>query len=81
MLVEVTDHSGGDVIDPPVTVHDCRDYEDDRMLDLAVEIVELDKTGVSVKAIITLRRTPRPKVGMDGFYCGFVHYFVADPSM
>jgi predicted nucleic acid-binding protein len=38
VLAEVTDHSGGGIIDPPATVHDCRDHEDNRILDLAVEV-------------------------------------------
>lgn len=38
ILAEVTDHSGGGIIAPPVTVHDCRDHEDNRILDLAVEV-------------------------------------------
>lgn len=38
VLAEVADHSGGGIIEPPVTVHDCRDHEDNRILDLAVEV-------------------------------------------
>lgn len=38
LLVEVADHSGGGVIDPPATVSDCRDHEDNRILDLVVEV-------------------------------------------
>lgn len=38
ILAEVTDHSGGGIIDPPSTVHDCRDYENNRILDLAAEV-------------------------------------------
>lgn len=38
VLAEVADHSGGGVVDPPATVHDCRDYEDNRILDLAAEV-------------------------------------------
>ncbi|MGE5828279.1 MAG: putative toxin-antitoxin system toxin component, PIN family [Micromonosporaceae bacterium] len=38
VLAEVADHSGGGIIDPPATVHDCRDYEDNRILDLAAEV-------------------------------------------
>jgi predicted nucleic acid-binding protein len=38
VLVEVADHSGGGVVDPPPTVHDCRDHEDNRILDLATEV-------------------------------------------
>jgi predicted nucleic acid-binding protein len=38
VLVEVADHSGGAIIDPPVSVHDCDDYEDNRILDLVHEV-------------------------------------------
>lgn len=38
VLTELADHSGGEVIDPPVTVGDCRDFEDNRVLDLAAEV-------------------------------------------
>lgn len=31
-------NSGGDVVDPPRQVHDCTDYEDNHILDLAVEV-------------------------------------------
>ena len=30
--------SGGDVLDPPRRVHDCADFEDNHVLDLAVEV-------------------------------------------
>jgi predicted nucleic acid-binding protein len=36
--VDVADHSGGGVVEPAGTVHDCRDYEDNRILDLVVEV-------------------------------------------
>ena len=38
VVVEVADHSGGGVVDPPPTVLDCRDHEDNRILDLVVEV-------------------------------------------
>jgi predicted nucleic acid-binding protein len=38
VIAEVTDHSAGGIVDPPATVHDCRDHEDNRILDLAAEI-------------------------------------------
>jgi putative PIN family toxin of toxin-antitoxin system len=38
VVVNVAEHSGGGVVDPPSTVHDCRDHEDNRILDLAVEV-------------------------------------------
>jgi len=37
VLVEVADHSGGGVIDPPRTVRDCPDHEDNLILDLVAE--------------------------------------------
>lgn len=38
VLLEVADHSGGGVVNPPSTVHDCRDHEDNLILDLAAEV-------------------------------------------
>ena len=39
VLVRVADHSGGGVLDEvPRTVHDCRDHEDNLVLDLAAEV-------------------------------------------
>jgi predicted nucleic acid-binding protein len=38
LLVQVADHSGGGVVDPPVQVGDCPDREDNRILDLALEV-------------------------------------------
>jgi predicted nucleic acid-binding protein len=37
VILEVADHSGGGVVDPPSTVHDCQDREDNQILDLTVE--------------------------------------------
>ncbi|MEU8803062.1 PIN domain-containing protein [Spirillospora sp. NPDC048819] len=37
-LVTIADHSEGDVIDPPRTVHDCPDDEDNLILDLATDV-------------------------------------------
>ena len=37
ILVEMADASGGGLIDPPPSVGDCPDWEDNRILDLAVE--------------------------------------------
>jgi predicted nucleic acid-binding protein len=54
ILVEMADASGGGVLTPPRTVHDCPDHEDNLVLDLAVEVGALlivsedaDLTGVS----------------------------------
>jgi len=38
LLVEIADHSRGGVVDPPATIGDCADWEDNRILDPAVEI-------------------------------------------
>jgi predicted nucleic acid-binding protein len=38
ILIEMADASGGGVLTPPRTVHDCPDHEDNLVLDLAVEI-------------------------------------------
>ena len=37
-LVEIAAASGGDVISPDRTVHDCPDHEDNLILDLAAEV-------------------------------------------
>ncbi|MFI0357470.1 putative toxin-antitoxin system toxin component, PIN family [Actinomadura sp. 9N407] len=37
-LVAIVEHSEGQVIDPPRTVHDCSDHEDNLILDLAAEV-------------------------------------------
>jgi predicted nucleic acid-binding protein len=38
ILIEMADASGGGVLAPPRTVHDCPDHEDNLVLDLAAEI-------------------------------------------
>lgn len=38
VILTVADHSGGGVVDPPSTVHDCPDHEDNRILDVAAEV-------------------------------------------
>ncbi len=38
VLVDTAEHSGGGVVDPPQTVADCADWEDNRILDLAAEV-------------------------------------------
>jgi predicted nucleic acid-binding protein len=54
VLVEMADASGGGVSDPPQTVGDCPDWEDNRILDLAAEVgaflivsADADLTGMS----------------------------------
>ncbi|WP_169744420.1 PIN domain-containing protein [Spirillospora albida] len=37
-LLAIVDHSEGQAVDPPRTVHDCPDHEDDLILDLAAEV-------------------------------------------
>lgn len=38
VLVEIADNSEGGVVDPPRTVSDCRDFEDNHILDLAADV-------------------------------------------
>jgi predicted nucleic acid-binding protein len=38
ILAEMADASGGGTLMPPRTVHDCRDHEDNLVLDLAAEV-------------------------------------------
>jgi predicted nucleic acid-binding protein len=38
LLVEIADHSRAGVVDPPATVRDRPDWEDNRILDLAAEV-------------------------------------------
>ena len=38
VLVKTVVGSGGDVVEPPRHVHDCADFEDNHILDLAVEV-------------------------------------------
>lgn len=38
VLMKTAEHSGGGVVDPPQTVSDCADWEDNRILDLAAEV-------------------------------------------
>jgi hypothetical protein len=37
LLMRLATHSGGGTLDPPRTVHDCPDHEDNLILDLAAE--------------------------------------------
>ncbi|MDT5039411.1 MAG: uncharacterized protein QOE51_396 [Actinoplanes sp.] len=38
ILIEMANSSGGGVLNPPRTVHDCGDHEDNLVLDLAAEV-------------------------------------------
>jgi predicted nucleic acid-binding protein len=38
LIEETAAHSGGGVLSPPQTVTDCKDWEDNRILDLAAEV-------------------------------------------
>jgi predicted nucleic acid-binding protein len=38
VLAEMADASGGRIVDPPQTVGDCADWQDNRILDLAAEV-------------------------------------------
>jgi predicted nucleic acid-binding protein len=37
-LTEIAEFSGGGVVEPPRTVHDCEDHEDNLVLDLAADV-------------------------------------------
>ncbi|WP_149259140.1 hypothetical protein [Actinomadura sp. K4S16] len=37
-LVAIAEHSEGDVVEPPRTVHDCSHHEDNLILDLVAEV-------------------------------------------
>jgi predicted nucleic acid-binding protein len=41
VLMGMAEASGGGVVDPPRTVHDCRDHEDNLVLDLVAEVAAL----------------------------------------
>jgi predicted nucleic acid-binding protein len=54
ILVEMAEASGGGLLTPPRTVHDCPDHEDNLVLDLAAEVgallivsEDVDLTGMS----------------------------------
>lgn len=38
VLADAADHSGGGIVDPPATVGDCPDWEDNLVLDLVAEV-------------------------------------------
>ena len=38
VVVAAAEHSGGGLVDPPKTVTDCPDWEDNRVLDLAMDV-------------------------------------------
>lgn len=38
VLAEIAEESGGGVLEPPRTVHDCGDHDDNLILDLAAEV-------------------------------------------
>ncbi|WP_433612616.1 hypothetical protein ACQP2P_01825 [Dactylosporangium sp. CA-139114] len=38
ILIEMAEASDGGILTPPRTVHDCRDHEDNLVLDLAAEV-------------------------------------------
>jgi predicted nucleic acid-binding protein len=65
VLTELAEHSGGDVVDPPATVGDCADFEDNRVLDLVVEVgaLLLVSDDVDLTSMSPWRGTPilRPR--------------------
>src|SRR5205823_10556354 len=38
LLIKIAAHSGGGLLDPPAAVTDCPDWEDNRVLDLAIDV-------------------------------------------
>jgi predicted nucleic acid-binding protein len=65
VLTELAEHSGGDVVNPPATVGDCADFEDNRVLDLVVEVgaLLLVSDDVDLTSMSPWRGTPilRPR--------------------
>lgn len=41
VLLDIAEASGGELVDPPRTVHDCPDHEDNLVLDLAADVAAL----------------------------------------
>ena len=64
-VVEAADLSGGGVVDPPMTVSDCPDWEDNRILDIAWEVgaILIVSDDADLTAMSPWRGTPilRPR--------------------
>lgn len=60
VLLEAADHSGGGTVDPPSSVGDCPDWEDNRVLDLVVEVgaLMLVSADVDLTAMSPWRGVP-----------------------
>jgi predicted nucleic acid-binding protein len=60
VLVDIADESGGGVVDPPRTVFDCPDFEDNLILDLAAEVgaVMIVSDDTDLTAISPWRAAP-----------------------
>ena len=64
-IVAIADDSGGGVVDPPQTVSDCADWEDNRILDIAAEVgaILIVSDDADLTAMSPWRGTPilRPR--------------------
>jgi predicted nucleic acid-binding protein len=60
ILTEIADESGGGVLDPPRTVFDCNDYEDNLILDLAADVgaIMIVSDDTDLTAMSPWRATP-----------------------
>ncbi len=60
VLVEIAEDSGGGVLEPARTVHDCPDFEDNLILDLAAEVgaVMIVSDDTDLTAMSPWRATP-----------------------
>jgi predicted nucleic acid-binding protein len=73
ILIEMAEASGGGLLTPPRTVHDCPDHEDNLVLDLAAEVGALlivsedaDLTSMSPWRGTMILRTKEFVVRVDG---------------
>jgi predicted nucleic acid-binding protein len=73
ILIEMADASGGGMLEPPRTVHDCPDHEDNLVLDLAADVgallivsEDLDLTGVSPWRGVPVLRAGQFVARVDG---------------
>jgi predicted nucleic acid-binding protein len=67
VLLEMADASGGGVLDPPQQVADCPDWEDNRILDLALAVGALLIVSADVDLTAMSPWRGRPIVEPDQF--------------
>ncbi|MGQ0466300.1 MAG: PIN domain-containing protein [Sporichthyaceae bacterium] len=60
VVLQAAEHSGGALVDPPATVGECPDWEDNRVLDLVVEVgaLMLVSADVDLTAMSPWRGVP-----------------------